>query len=342
MTPNASNIENNAARNTAVVLFQLGGPDSLEAVEPFLYNLFCDPDIIDLPGAFLFRRMLARLISSRRAPKVQELYKRIGRRSPILKQTRLQAQRLKDSLARHGVRASVHIAMRYWHPMTEKTLKEVESEKPARVVLLPLYPHFSKTTTGSSMNEWRRAAENLHLTNLNEVLVEHYFDHPLYIEALVEHINRALHRLPEVERKKVHLVFSAHGTPIKLVKNGDPYSHQIRKTYELVIEKGNFGLAHTLCFQSKVGPQQWLKPSLVETIERLASEKVSHVLVIPIAFVSDHIETLSEINMEAKAEAKKLGIHYFDMMPALLMNEKFIGCLTDLVLQKLRTEDIKK
>jgi ferrochelatase len=321
--------------NTAVVLLQLGGPDSLEAVEPFLYNLFCDPDIIDLPGAFLFRRLLARIISSKRAPKVQELYKRIGGRSPILKQTRLQARRLKDSLARHGVQASVHIAMRYWHPMTEATLKEVAGTKPDSVVLLPLYPHFSKTTTGSSVNEWKRTAKSLNYQNSNTVLVEQYFDHPLYIEALVEHINRALRRLPVAQRKKVYLVFSAHGTPVKLVKNGDPYSHHIRKTYELVIEKGNFGLKHTLCFQSKVGPQQWLKPSLVETIERLASEKVSHVLVIPIAFVSDHIETLSEINMEAKAEAKKLGIQYFDMMPALLMNEKFIACLTDLVLQKL-------
>ncbi len=323
--------------NTAVVLFQLGGPDSLDAVEPFLYNLFCDPDIIDLPGAFLFRRMLARIISSRRAPKVQELYKRIGGRSPILKQTRLQARRLQDSLAQHGVRASVHIAMRYWHPMTETTLKEVADTKPDSVILLPLYPHFSKTTTGSSANEWKRTATKLRYENLHTKLVQQYFDHPLYIEALVEHINRALHRLPEPERKKVHIVFSAHGTPSKLVKSGDPYSHHIRRTYELVVEKGNFGLKHTLCFQSKVGPQQWLKPSLVETIERLASEKVSHVLVIPIAFVSDHIETLSEINMEAKAQAKKLGVQYFDMMPALLMNKKFIACLTDLVLQKLNS-----
>ncbi|MDE3057381.1 MAG: ferrochelatase [Bacteroidota bacterium] len=328
--------------NTAVVLFQLGGPDSLDAVEPFLYNLFRDPDIIDLPGAFLFRRLLARMISSRRAPKVQELYKRIGGRSPILKQTRLQAERLKDSLARHNVRASVHIAMRYWHPMTAATAKEIAGEQPKSIVLLPLYPHFSKTTTGSSLNEWNRAVKKLQCENLHAVLIEHYFDHPLYVEALVEHITRALHRLPEPEREKIHLVFSAHGTPMKLVKDGDPYSHHIRKTYELVIEKGNFGLEHTLCFQSKVGPQQWLKPSLVETIERLASEKTSHVLVIPIAFVSDHIETLSEINMEAKAYAKKLGIRYFDMMPALLMNEKFVACLTDLVLQKLKTKELKK
>lgn len=323
------------SKKTAVVLFQLGGPDSLDAVEPFLYNLFCDPDIIDIPGAFLFRKTLARIISWRRAPKVQKLYEKIGGGSPILVQTELQARRLKESLAKQGLAAEVYIAMRYWHPMTKEVVDRLQHEKVDEVVLLPLYPHFSKVSTGSSMNEWKKNVALSNANNFSTKLVESYCDHPLYIAALVENIARALERVPQEERKNVHLVFSAHGTPLRLVKQGDPYSHHIRKTYELVVESGNFGLPHHLCFQSKVGPQQWLQPSLTQTIAILASKEVSHVLVVPIAFVTDHIETLSEINMEAREEAEHLGIKYFDMMPALIANEKFIACLTDLVLQRL-------
>ena len=321
---------------TAVVLFQLGGPDSLEAVEPFLYNLFCDPDIIDIPGAFLFRKTLARIISSRRAPKVRKLYKKIGGRSPILAQTELQAAKLKDALANQGCAAEVYIAMRYWHPMTKEVIEQLLREKVDQVILLPLYPHYSKVTTGSSVNEWKKNIALLHADKFSTKLVESYFDHPLYIAALVENITRALERVPREERKKVRLVFSAHGTPLKLVKQGDPYSQQIRKTYERVVQTGNFGVPHYLCFQSKVGPQKWLEPSLTQTIEMLASKKVSHVVVVPIAFVTEHIETLSEINMEAREEAEHLGIKYFDMMPALIANEKFIACLADLVLKQLK------
>jgi len=323
-----------ARSNPAVVLFQLGGPDSLDAVQPFLYNLFCDPDIIDIPGAFLFRKRLAKIISTRRAPVVKELYRKIGKRSPILKHTMLQAQSLKSSLSVRGTPVDVHIAMRYWHPMTDVTIQTLIENKTERVVLLPLYPHYCKATTGSSVNEWNRAIKRMN-ARFDSRLIEPYYDHPLYIEALVERIGIALRRVPEKDRGMVHLVFSAHGTPLKLVRDGDPYSHHIRRTYELVIEKGNFGLTHHLCFQSKVGPQKWLEPSLLQTIDRLAHEKVSHMIVVPIAFVTDHIETLSEINMEAKTEAKKLGIKYFDMMPALIRSKKFIACLTDLVTRNM-------
>lgn len=320
---------------TAVILLQLGGPDSLETVEPFLYNLFCDPDIIDLPLAFLFRKRLAKLISSRRAPAVQELYKRIGKRSPILKQTRLQAEALQNSLQKKNIFADVVIAMRYWHPMTEEVVQQIRKQGYQKIILLPLYPHYCKATTGSSINEWKRVTERLHANGFETCVIESYYDHPLYIEALVERIQRAIRRVPEKDRDKIHLVFSAHGTPLKLVKNGDPYSKHIQRTYELVLEKGKFSLAHHLCFQSKVGPQKWLEPSLLQTIEKLAHDKVSHVIAIPIAFVTDHIETLSEINIEAKAEAKKLGITYFDMMPALIRSPKFIECLTDVVVKEL-------
>jgi len=166
-------------------------------------------------------------------------------------------------------------------------------------------------------------------------LVEHYYEHPKYIDALVKRINCAIDRVPKQERSKVQIVFSAHGTPMKLVRDGDPYSHHIRKTYEKVVEKGQFGLPHLLCFQSKVGPQKWLTPSLTGTIDRLGREGATHLVVVPIAFVTDHIETLSEINIEAREEALNLGVKYYDMMPALLTEELFIQCLSDLVENKL-------
>lgn len=282
-----------------VVLLQLGGPDSLENVEPFLCNLFCDPDIIDLPFAFLFRKPLARFISSRRAPKIQEYYKRIGKKSPILKLTLRQAKALEKAL-QGKVNCKVGIAMRYWHPMTENAINEMRQAKVDKVLLLPLYPHFSKTTTGSSVNEWKRVAHRQGVNGISVDYVEEYCEHPLYIKALVHNINIALKRVKVVERSKVNLVFSAHGTPVKLVRAGDPYQSQIVRTYNAVLKAGNFGLPHHLCYQSKVGPEKWLEPSLDDTIERLAAERVTHMIVVPIAFVSDHSETLWEINIEAK------------------------------------------
>ncbi len=317
-----------------VVLLQLGGPDSLEHVEPFLYNLFNDPDIIDLPLAFLFRRGLARLISRRRAPKVQEYYRRIGGKSPILKLTRRQARALERELS-DSLNARVYVAMRYWHPMTEEVVHQLHHDGIRRVLLLPLYPHFSRTTTGSSVNEWNRVVARQDMNGLEFDVVNDYCEHPLYIRSLVRNITIALRRVPQLDRHKVHLVFSAHGTPVKLVQSGDPYQRQIIKTYEAVLAEGRFGLEHHLCYQSKVGPERWLEPSLETTIKELAGRKVSHVLVIPIAFVSDHSETLWEINIQIREEAKKLGIRYYDMSPALNTNPLFIQALADLVQRKV-------
>src|SRR5512143_3868083 len=274
----------------AVVLLQLGGPDSLESVEPFLYNLFCDPDIIDFPGAFLFRRTLARLVSRRRSRKVAEYYRRIGGRSPILKLTRRQANALERRL---GGRFSggVHIAMRYWHPLTEEVVARLVRERIDRVVLLPLYPHYSMTTTGSSVNEWNRVLRRVGVREMSVELVEEYCQHPMYIAAIVRNIAIALKRVPATDRGNVHLVFSAHGTPVSLVKKGDPYQAHIIRTYTAVTRAGQFGLPHHLCYQSKVGPQKWLEPSLTDTIAALGSGGATHMLVIPVAFLSDQSET---------------------------------------------------
>ena len=317
-----------------IVLLQLGGPDSLESVEPFLYNLFCDPDIIDLPLAFLFRRMLAGIIARRRAPRVREIYARIGGRSPILKLTARQAAALERAL-RPGLDARVVIAMRYWHPMTGRAIDALVEAGVEEVVLLPLYPHYSKTTTGSSVREWERELRRRGLSRFRVRSVTGYSEHPLYIAAIVRNIGIALKRVPAEGRNAAHLVFSAHGTPVSLVRAGDPYQGEIVKTYEAVVRTGNFGLPHHLCYQSKVGPQKWLEPSLDATIERLAHEQVSRVIVIPIAFVSDHSETLWEINIEAKLEARRLGIRYFDMSPALHTSADYIGALRDLVMKEL-------
>ncbi len=324
----------NSNRRVGIVLFQLGGPDSLASVQPFLYNLFCDPDIIDLPFAFLFRKPLARFISRKRGPKVEKLYKRIGGKSPILKLTRRQARAL-EHLVGKECNARTYVCMRYWHPMTDEVIEAIRADGISEIVLLPLYPHFSKTTTGSSVNEWNRACRNASFSPVSQFLVPEYCDHPLYIRAIVRNITIALKRVPPHDRAKVHLVFSAHGTPLKLVNSGDPYQSQIIRTYQAVIEEGKFGVPHYLCYQSKVGPEKWLEPSLNATIEELAHRRVTHVIVVPIAFVSDHSETLWEINLEAKEEAKRLGIGYFDMSPALNTNPLFIQALAEIVMKQV-------
>lgn len=317
-----------------VVLLQLGGPDALASVEPFLYNLFSDPDIIDLPLAFLFRKRLARTISGKRTPHVQEFYKKIGRRSPILKLTLRQARALECELAKN-INARVYVAMRYWHPLTDVAVEQIQREKISRVVLLPLYPQYSKTTTGSSVNEWNRVIAQRGVRDLDVSVVEEYCEHPKYIAALIRNIEIALARVPAQDRAKVHLVFSAHGTPMKLVRSGDPYQQQIIRTYNAVLREGKFGLSHHLCYQSKVGPQKWLEPSLFQTVTVLAKDGVTHLVVVPIAFVSDHSETLWEINMQMRQEAKKMGITYFDMSPALNTNPLFVRALADVVLRKI-------
>ncbi len=323
----------NGPEKRAVVLLQLGGPDSLENVEPFLYNLFCDPDIIDLPGAFLFRRALARLISRLRSRKVKEYYRKIGGRSPILKLTLRQALALSRRLGRRS-EGGVLVAMRYWHPLTEEVVLRLVRERIQRVILLPLYPQYSMTTTGSSVNEWNRVVRRVGATGLTADLIEEYCEHPLYIAALIRNIKIALNRVPAAARGKVHLVFSAHGTPLTLVEKGDPYRQHIIRTYTAVTKTGQFGLPHHLCYQSKVGPQRWLEPSLIDTIGSLAAGGATHILVVPIAFVSDQSETLYEINMEARRHAKRHGILYFDMMPALHTAPEFIEALADLVIRR--------
>jgi ferrochelatase len=315
------------SKRIGVVLFQLGGPDSLETVEPFLYNLFCDPDIIDFPLGGIFRRPLAWWIARLRSRHVAEAYAEIGGRSPIRVLTERQARALEQALAPHAD-ARVVIAMRYWHPFTEEAVSELDAAGVEEVVLLPLYPQFSFATTGSSLREWRRVwkrrPQPVHI-------VEEFHDHPLYTRAVAERIRRSLSHFDRPD--DVHLVFSAHGLPVSFIERGDPYQQQVEATVRLVMTHGGWPNPHTLCYQSKVGRQKWLEPSLDQTVERLAAAGTRAVLVVPISFVSEHIETLHEINIETREEALKLGIEQFEMAPAVGDAPEFIAALADLVLR---------
>jgi protoporphyrin/coproporphyrin ferrochelatase len=316
-----------AKKKIGVVLFQLGGPDSLEAVEGFLYNLFCDPEIINFMGAGLARRPLARWIARRRSSIVRSHYEAIGGKSPIVELTNRQASALAAALAPE-FDARVVVAMRYWHPLTREAIHTLKGTGFEQLILLPLYPHYSFATTGSSLKEWQR---HYHSDGVPVRVVNDFHEHPLYIQAVVERINEALGELSSPN--DVHLVFSAHGLPMSLVEQGDPYPKQIETTVRLVREAGKWPNPWTLCYQSRVGKQKWLEPSLVDTIEKLARSGTKRMLVIPISFVTEHIETLHEINIEAREEAERLGVKDFGMAPALDDSPTFIRALADLVRQ---------
>jgi protoporphyrin/coproporphyrin ferrochelatase len=316
------------SNQTAVVLFQLGGPDSLDAIEPFLFNLFMDPDIIDFPLARFIRRPLARFISSKRSKKVAMNYAAIGGKSPIRELTNAQASALEAELNKR-FSAKVFVAMRYWNPLTAVAAEAVQAGRFKEIILLPLYPQYSITTSGSSINEWNRQCERIGLKDVNQVRVHHFYENPDYISAIVENINSALSRFEGVSSNDIHIVFSAHGVPVSIIEKGDPYQKHIEGTVRLVVEQGGWACPQTLCYQSKVGPAQWLKPSLNETIDRLGTAGVRNVLIVPVAFLTDHIETLHEINIETRHRAKELGIAWFEMMPALNSHPKLIKALAD-------------
>lgn len=311
----------------AVVLFNLGGPDSLESVQPFLENLFNDPDIFKLP----FQKTLARYISKKRAPKVQEEYKLIGGKSPIGYWTELQRKMLENKLREEKFNVDVITAMRYWHPLTSEAVNKTEQGNYDKIFLLPLYPHFSISTTGSSFNEWKR----LYNGDSNKlVYINSYFNDTDYIQAVNQRIDESLLRLPEEIRNNVLLVFSAHGTPQSYIKKGDPYLCEIMTCVDEIMKLRNHSHEHHLCFQSKVGPQKWLEPATDDMIKELADKEKKHLLIIPISFVSDHIETSFELDIEYRHVADEAGIETYIVMEGLNDSEKFIDALSNIVKRK--------
>jgi len=314
------------AGKLAVVLFNLGGPDRLESVEPFLFNLFNDPAIIGLPG--LVRHICAKVISRRRAPVAREIYAQMGGRSPLLEQTREQATALQGCLRQRGHDAGVFVCMRYWHPMSDETAASVKEFAPEEVVLLPLYPQFSTTTTGSSLRDWQRAVGSLG-SDVSNRTVCCYPAERGFVSAVARLIREQLEQVSSTQKRRV--LFSAHGLPKKVIARGDPYQWQVEKTVVEVVRTLDIeALDYAICYQSRVGPLAWIGPSLDEELDRAARDQVS-VLVVPTAFVSEHSETLVELDIEYRQMASDLGISGYARAATVGTAEEFIFGLAELV-----------
>lgn len=318
---------------TAVVLLQMGGPTSLSEVESFLFNLFSDPDIFDFPGAFLWRKYLASFIAQKRSERVRKNYKAIGGKSPITEITYQQAVKLEQQLSAVCKNIRTFVAMRYSHPTIEEVVQELQTLSFRQVVLLPLYPHFSRATTLSSFHEWNRQVQKQQL-HIPTRRICCYPVHPLYIDAFVETINATLASV-SVPHSNLTLLFSAHGLPERSVEQGDPYQLHVEATVKAILAAGNWDIPHLLCYQSKVGPLRWLQPSLLETIDTFLKVGRRHFLVVPVSFVSEHIETLYELDIEVRQYALERGAQTFVRVPALNFHPSFLSCLTDLVLSSL-------
>ncbi|MDP4200110.1 MAG: ferrochelatase [Bacteroidota bacterium] len=318
----------------AIVLLQFGGPDSLEAVEPFLLNLFSDPDIFELPFGAKFQTFVAQQISKRRAPSVREKYAEIGGKSPIVERTEEQVRALQQYFdAKHAsLGVTVRLAGRYWKPFTADTMSALVHDGVQEVILLPLYAQYAVANAGSSFNEWDRELARQHAA-FRERRVREYYKNEKYLEAINTRIEEGLAQFPNP--KDVLLLFSAHGTPLDMVKRGDPYSAQIRETMELVMDMRGHDHEYLLSFQSKVGPKRWLKPSTHDMLIKLGARGVTDMLVIPIAFVSDHIETLHELDIEERKTAEASGITNYRVMKGLNAHPLFIECLADVALKEI-------
>jgi len=311
-----------------VLLFNLGGPENLQDVRPFLYTLFSDPEIIRIKNSVL-RKMLAWLIASTRQSKSRDLYRQIGGGSPLRKITEAQATALRDELRARSEDAGVYVGMRCWKPTIDEAVNQILKDGITRLVLLPLFPQYSVTTTGSCLKYFQALDKKLGLSAKMEIAtVESWFDEPLYIEAMADLIREGLRGFSGLE--KVHLLYSAHSIPASYVEDGDPYLEQTKRTVDLVNAQLDKANSFTLAFQSRVGPVKWLGPSTRDALIQLGREGNPSVLVVPISFVSDHIETLQEIDIQYKALAAQSGIREFRRSASLNTHPKFIAALAAL------------
>jgi ferrochelatase len=316
-----------------IVLFNLGGPDSLGAVEPFLENLFSDPAIISLP--WIFRKPLAKLIAKRRAPIAKEIYRKLGGSSPIVQQTQAQARALEVVLATRGLEARAVIAMRAWKPFSDDAVRELNVWGAERVALLPLYPQFSATTTQSSLDDWKRAAKQGGLPVSRSRACCYPWANG-FIAAQVSLIADALaKKKPGVDYR---LLLSAHGLPKRVIDKGDPYRWQVEKTAEAIVEKlGIENLDWNVCYQSRVGPLEWIGPATDAEIKR-AGRDGKGAIVVPIAFVSEHSETLVELDIEYGKLAHEHGVVDYIRVPTVSTHPQFIATLADLVEHALASD----
>jgi ferrochelatase len=320
-----------------VLLFNLGGPDTLDDVEPFLVNLFSDREIIELPlGAFL-QPVFARLIAKVRGPSVRRNYASIGGGSPQLRLTRAQADALSARLSRGKDRVPVAVAMRYWRPSTAEALRELADAGVERIVTLTLYPHYSRATTGSSERELLRALAQPEWKGRFRVSgIDRFPEEPAYLDALAATVREALLGFPEGARGRVVLLFSAHGLPQRFVDAGDPYVAETEATVRGVLERLAVPNRHVLAYQSRTGPVRWIGPGTEEVLRGLGREGVREVVVVPVSFVSDHIETLYELDQLFAEEARRAGIADYRRSPALNSRPPFIEALAGLVERHLR------
>ncbi len=322
-----------------VLLLNLGGPDKLEDVRPFLYNLFADPEIIRLPSPLL-QAPLAWLISTLRAKKSQANYQKIGGGSPLRRITEAQAQALRERLQQDGYAVNVYIGMRYWHPFTEEAIAQIKQDNIQQLVILPLYPQFSISTSGSSFRLLERLwAADPELQKIQYTVVPSWYQHSGYLQAMANLIEHQIQQTPHPDQ--AHVFFSAHGVPVSYVEEaGDPYQQEMEACAGLIMNQLNRPNPHTLAYQSRVGPVEWLQPYTDEAIKELAQNGVKQLVVVPVSFVSEHIETLEEIDMEYREIAESAGIETFKRVPALDTDPTFIQALADLVMQALRDRPI--
>jgi protoporphyrin/coproporphyrin ferrochelatase len=304
------------ARRIGVLLLQLGGPDRLSAVTPFLENLFSDPDILPVPGGPRIQRLLARLIARARTRKVEGYYRRIGGGSPLRRLTELQAERLREELGRRAaarpageLEFQVAVAMRYWEPDTAAALDRVADAE--ALIALTLFPHYSRATTGSSLRELARVRE-ARGDRRPLVQVDRWFDAPDYLAALAERIRAAARALPQATSAGTLILWSAHGLPEKIVAAGDPYVAHIEATVAgTMAQLADLGLPHRLSYQSRTGPIRWTGPATEDVIREEAARGRRALVVVPVSFVSDHIETLYEIDILYAEAARREGIETF-------------------------------
>lgn len=319
-------------RRLAVVLMNLGAPDSAAAVRPFLQNLFSDPAIIKLPWPL--RPLVAKIISRARDQKAQKIYQKLGGGSPLLQNTITQqirlCQLLRDQLPNQEI--EVFIAMRYWNPLTAQTVKEVKEFQPTEVVLLPLYPQFSTTTTGSSFTEWYNQATRQGL-KVPTREVKSYPQDTAFIDAHVDLL------LPWIEKAAIfgapRILFSAHGLPQKVIDKGDPYENHVHQTAQEILKKIPSCVDSVVCYQSKVGPLKWLEPSTEQELRRAGADRVP-VIVVPVSFVSEHSETLVELDEDYRGLAKEFKVPFYGRVPALSDHPAFMKALAGLVITKDR------
>ncbi|MEO0736087.1 MAG: ferrochelatase [Cyanobacteria bacterium J06649_12] len=321
---------------TGVLLLNLGGPEQLEDVRPFLFNLFADPEIIRLPFPWL-QKPLAWIISTSRASKSQENYKEIGGGSPLRRITEEQGGALKDYLKNLGRDVKIYIGMRYWYPFTEEAVAQIKQDGIEDLVILPLYPQFSISTSGSSFRLLDKLwQDDPALQKINYTLIPSWYNSPGYVRSMADLIVQTLDKLPNPDGG--HIFFSAHGVPVSYVEEaGDPYQKEMEHCVDLIMKAVDRPNDFTLAYQSRVGPVEWLQPYTEDAIEQLAEKGIDDLVVVPISFVSEHIETLQEIDIEYRELAEESGIKGFHRVPALNTYPVFIEDMGNMVVKALES-----